>query len=88
MEPIIVISLLGALIFILLILGAPMKPLRWLGQGAVRLLIGALFIFFLNAFGSLFAYSLPINLFTASVSGFLGIPGIVALIFADILLIQ
>ncbi|UCZ53285.1 pro-sigmaK processing inhibitor BofA family protein [Bacillus shivajii] len=87
MEPVLVISLLGSLIFLLLILGAPMKPLRWIGQGAVRLLIGALLLFFLNAFGTLLGYSLPINLFTAAVSGFLGVPGIVALIFADVLLI-
>ncbi|WP_096438099.1 pro-sigmaK processing inhibitor BofA family protein [Alteribacter populi] len=83
MEPIFVLSLLGAGIFLLLILGAPMKPLRFIGQGAIRLLIGALFLFFLNAFGSLFDYQLPINIMTASVSGFLGIPGIIALIIID-----
>ena len=88
MEPVVVISLLGALIFLLLILGAPMKPLRWIGQGAIRLLIGALLLFFLNTFGTIFGYSLPINIFTAGVSGFLGVPGIVALIFADILLVS
>ncbi|MDQ0257781.1 inhibitor of the pro-sigma K processing machinery [Evansella vedderi] len=87
MEPVVVLSLLGALIFLLLILGAPMKPLRWMGQGAIRLLIGALLLFFLNTFGGLFDYSLPINVFTAAISGFLGIPGIVALIFVDMLII-
>ncbi|MFA9560515.1 pro-sigmaK processing inhibitor BofA family protein [Evansella sp. AB-rgal1] len=88
MEPVVVISLLGAFIFLLLIVGAPMKPLRWLGQGAVRLLIGALFLFFLNTFGGLVDYNLPINIFTATISGFLGIPGIIALIFVDIMLIS
>ncbi|WP_096186123.1 pro-sigmaK processing inhibitor BofA family protein [Evansella halocellulosilytica] len=87
MEPVLVITLLGSLIFLLLILGAPMKPLRWIGQGAIKLLIGALLLFFLNAFGTLIGYSLPINIFTATVSGFLGVPGIIALIFADMLLI-
>ncbi|MDG5790106.1 pro-sigmaK processing inhibitor BofA family protein [Evansella sp. AB-P1] len=87
MEPVVVLSLLGTLIFVLLILGAPMKPLRWIGQGAIRLLIGALFLFFLNTFGSLVDYSLPINAFTAAVSGFLGIPGVLALILADSLLL-
>lgn len=88
MEPVVVLSLLGALIFLLLILGAPMRPLRWLGQGAIRLLVGALLLFFLNTFAGLFDYSLPINIFTATVTGFLGIPGLVALIFADLLLIS
>ncbi|MBU9710639.1 pro-sigmaK processing inhibitor BofA family protein [Evansella tamaricis] len=87
MEPVVVLSLLGALIFLLLILGAPMKPLRWIGQGAIRLLIGALLLFFLNTFGTLVDYGLPINAFTAAVSGFLGIPGIVALVFMDMLII-
>ncbi|MBM7098028.1 MULTISPECIES: pro-sigmaK processing inhibitor BofA family protein [Alteribacter] len=83
MEPIFVLSLLGAGIFLLLILGAPMKPLRWIGQGAIKILIGALFLFFLNAFGSLFDYQLPINVFTAAVTGFLGIPGIIVLLLID-----
>ncbi|PYZ95377.1 transcriptional regulator [Alteribacter lacisalsi] len=83
MEPFFVLSLLGAGIFLLLILGAPMKPLRIMGQGAIRMLIGALFLFFLNAFGSLFGYELPINIVTAAVTGFLGLPGIIALIIID-----
>ncbi|WP_078556434.1 pro-sigmaK processing inhibitor BofA family protein [Bacillus alkalicellulosilyticus] len=83
MDPILIVSLVGGLIFLLLIVGAPIKPLRFLGQAAVRLLIGALFLFFLNAFGSLFGYSIPINAVTASVSGFLGIPGVVLLIAID-----
>ncbi|MBU8908401.1 pro-sigmaK processing inhibitor BofA family protein [Desertibacillus haloalkaliphilus] len=80
MDPILLVSLLGGLIFLLLVIGAPIKPLRWLGQGAIKLMIGALFLFFLNAFGSMIDYHIPINLVTASVSGFLGIPGVVLLI--------
>lgn len=88
MEPTVVLSLLGVLIFLLLIIGAPMKPLKWLGQGAVRLFIGALFLFLLNAFGTIVSYHLPINLFTAAVAGFLGIPGLITLVVTDILFIS
>lgn len=84
MDPIIVITLLGSVIFLLLIVGAPIKPLRFIGQGMIRLIIGALFLFFLNAFGSVFDYHIPINLVTASVSGFLGIPGLLVLIAIDV----
>ncbi|TMW69925.1 pro-sigmaK processing inhibitor BofA family protein [Alteribacter natronophilus] len=84
MEPFFVLSLLGAAIFLLLVLGAPMKPLRLAGQGAIRILTGALFLFFLNAFGSLFGYELPINFMTAAVTGFLGLPGLAALIVMDV----
>lgn len=87
-EPVVVLSLIGALIFLLLIVGAPMKPLKWLGQGAIRLFIGALMIFFLNAFGTMLGYSLPINLFTATVSGFLGVPGLITLVITDMLFIS
>ncbi|WP_096202857.1 pro-sigmaK processing inhibitor BofA family protein [Bacillus sp. FJAT-45350] len=80
MDPVIIVSLLGGLIFLLLIVGAPIKPLRFLGQGAIKLMIGALFLFFLNAFGSVLDYHIPINLVTAGISGFLGVPGVVLLI--------
>lgn len=87
MDPIIVVSLLGGVIFLLLVLGAPLKPLRFIGQGMIKLIIGALFLFFLNAFGSVFDYQIPINFVTASVSGFLGIPGMAALIAIDLLIL-
>lgn len=87
MEPIVVLSIIGVLIFLLLLLGAPMKPLKWLGHGASRLFIGAIMLFFLNAFGTIVDYSLPINLFTAAVSGFLGIPGLITLVITDIFII-
>jgi inhibitor of the pro-sigma K processing machinery len=80
MDPIVVISVLGGLIILLLILGAPTKPLRFLGQGAVKILIGAIFLYFLNAFGTSLGIYVPINIATAAVSGLLGIPGVVALV--------
>ncbi|WP_053361239.1 pro-sigmaK processing inhibitor BofA family protein [Bacillus sp. FJAT-27251] len=80
MDPVIVISILAGLALIILFIGAPAKPLRFIGQGVVKILIGALFLFFLNAFGSSLGLNVPINLVTASVSGFLGIPGVLALV--------
>ncbi len=80
MEPIIVISVLGGLILILLFSGAPIKPVRFVGQAMVKLLIGALFLFFLNIAGNRFGIHVPINFATSTVSGFLGIPGLIALV--------
>ncbi|OIK09125.1 transcriptional regulator [Bacillus sp. MUM 116] len=80
MEPIIVISILGGLIVLLLFSGAPFKPARFIGQGAIKLVIGALFLFFLNVAGNRFGIHVPINFATSAVSGFLGIPGMVALV--------
>ncbi|WP_409272927.1 pro-sigmaK processing inhibitor BofA family protein [Neobacillus sp. SCS-31] len=87
MEPIYVISILGGLIILLLIAGAPMKPAKLLGQTAIKLVIGALLLFFLNTAGNQFGIHIPINLFTTSIAGFLGIPGLAALVAVDIIVI-
>jgi inhibitor of the pro-sigma K processing machinery len=80
MDPIIIISLFAGLILILFFIGAPIKPLRFVGQGIIKILIGALFLFFLNEFGTSLGIYVPINLVTASVSGILGVPGVLALV--------
>ncbi|MDZ5474675.1 pro-sigmaK processing inhibitor BofA family protein [Bacillus sp. 31A1R] len=80
MEPIFVISIIAGLILMLLFIGAPIKPVRYIGQGMIKLLIGALFLFFLNAFGNQFGIHVPINFATSAISGFLGIPGLCALV--------
>lgn len=80
MEPIIVISVLGGLIILMLLFGAPFKPARFVGQAAIKLIIGALFLFFLNVAGNQYGVHVPINFATSAVSGFLGIPGLFALV--------
>jgi inhibitor of the pro-sigma K processing machinery len=80
LEPVIVISVLGGLIFILLFSGAPNRSVRFVGQAAIKLLIGALFLFFLNVAGNHYGIHVPINFATSAVSGFLGIPGLFALV--------
>jgi inhibitor of the pro-sigma K processing machinery len=79
-EPVIVISVLGGLIVLLLLMGTPLKPIRIIGQGLIKILIGALFLFFLNAFGNQFNIHVPINIMTSAISGFLGLPGLAALV--------
>lgn len=79
MEPIVVISILGGLILLLLLSGGPFKPFRFIGQAVIKILIGALFLFFLNVAGNRFGIHVPINFATSAVSGFLGIPGVFAL---------
>lgn len=83
MEPMFVIAILGGLIVTFLLVGAPIKPIRYIGQGVVKLLIGALFLFFLNIIGNQFGIYIPINFATSAVSGFLGIPGLFALVAID-----
>ncbi|MDQ0221422.1 pro-sigmaK processing inhibitor BofA [Peribacillus cavernae] len=83
MEPIVVVAVIAGLILLLLLVGAPLKPIRFLGQGLIKVVIGAVFLFFLNALGNQAGVHVPINIITASVSGFLGIPGVAALAAID-----
>jgi inhibitor of the pro-sigma K processing machinery len=80
MEPIVIISIIGALILLLLFIGTPLKPIQFAGQGIIKIMIGALLLFFLNAVGNQFGLNVPINFVTSAVSGFLGIPGLCALV--------
>lgn len=65
---------------LLLLFGAPFKPARFVGQAVIKLLIGALFLFFLNVAGNEYGIHVPINFATSAVSGLLGIPGVFALV--------
>ncbi|AMX84926.1 transcriptional regulator [Geobacillus subterraneus] len=83
MEPEIVITVLLTLIAVLLIVGARLKALRFVGYAAIRLIVGALALFVINAVGGHFNIHIPINLITSLVCGFLGLPGAAALIVID-----
>ncbi|MDC3415252.1 pro-sigmaK processing inhibitor BofA family protein [Aquibacillus sp. 3ASR75-11] len=79
MDSTLVITSMVVLIAILLIVGAPIKPVKLLGNSAVKLVIGVLMLFFFNVFGASIGLHVPINLFTAIIIGFLGIPGLASL---------
>lgn len=74
-----VIFIMVGLIILLLFVGAPVKPLRFIANSTVKLGIGILFLFFLNVFGGAIGLHVPINLFTVVVSGFLGVFGVASL---------
>ncbi|MBR7554274.1 pro-sigmaK processing inhibitor BofA family protein [Allobacillus sp. GCM10007491] len=76
MDPIVVILAIVALIVLVLFFGPPLKLMRFASKGVVRLVIGALFIFFANVFGSMFGLHIPINIFTSLFVGFLGLFGL------------
>lgn len=86
MDTIIIAFLVGILL-VFILTGKIITLFRWLGQAVVKLAIGALLLFFLNAIGSHFDVHVPINFITALISGFLGIPGVLALAVIDIWII-
>ncbi|WP_026908507.1 pro-sigmaK processing inhibitor BofA family protein [Paucisalibacillus globulus] len=79
MEPTVIISIMVAVIVLLLFVGSSFKPMRFLVNGTVKLGIGILFLFFFNVIGGTFGLHIPINVFTAVVSGFLGLFGVASL---------
>lgn len=87
LNPILILSILGGLILILLFVGAPLRPLRWIGQLFIKIIVGALLLFFVNFFGSSLDLHIPINFITSSVSGILGIPGLVALVIIKTMIV-
>lgn len=79
MSPTYIILAICGLIVVLLLVGMPGKALKWTGLAIMKVAIGAIFLFFLNAVGNQFGISVPINLITSIISGFLGLPGVAAL---------
>ena len=87
LDPIVIFSILGGLILILLFVGAPLRPLRWIGQLCIKIIVGALLLFIVNAFGTSWDLHIPINFITSSISGILGIPGLVALVIIKTMIV-
>ncbi|GAA0608900.1 sigma-K factor-processing regulator BofA [Virgibacillus siamensis] len=87
MSSTLVISVIVGLIVILLFVGAPVKPMRFIAHSTIKLGIGILFLFFFNVFGGAIGLHIPINLFTVSVSGFLGLFGLGSLAAIHVILL-
>ncbi|TFB21062.1 pro-sigmaK processing inhibitor BofA [Filobacillus milosensis] len=87
MDPIVIILAFVAIMVLLLFFGPPLKVMRWTSLGVIKIVIGALFIFFANVFGAMFGLHIPINLITSAIAGFLGIFGVGALLIIHLLII-
>ena len=85
MNATVVIVGLLSLVVLLLVVGAPVKSIRFIGRATIKIAIGVLFLFFFNVFGGYIGLHIPINVFTVSVSSVLGVIGIVALACMQIL---
>ena len=62
------------------------KPLKLAVKILVNSLFGLLLLWGFNFLGTLMALTIPINLVTILVAGFLGIPGLILLIIFQVLL--
>lgn len=83
MDPLIIVSAAAAIGILFLFSGSLHNMAKMIGRGFVKLLIGAFMLFILNLIGTHFDIHVPINIVTTAVSGFLGIPGVAALVVID-----
>ncbi|GAF23859.1 MULTISPECIES: pro-sigmaK processing inhibitor BofA family protein [Shouchella] len=75
-----ILLLLGALVILLLLVGASVKPFRFIGRLGVKFIIAALFLFLFNSLTTMTGLFVPINLTTTAVVALLGLPGMALLV--------
>lgn len=61
------------------------KPLRLLAKILFNSLVGVLMLIAFNFVGGMIGFTIPVNLVTALIAGFLGIPGLIFLIVVQII---
>jgi inhibitor of the pro-sigma K processing machinery len=83
-QLILALLFLGFLLY--LIGGLLLRPLRLAFKIAVNSFFGLLLLWVFNFIGSYFSFTIPLNWLTVLIAGFLGIPGLLLLIFFRLVL--
>jgi inhibitor of the pro-sigma K processing machinery len=81
-----VMASLFLLIIVFIIAQLIMKPLKLIWKLVINSVIGLALLVLTNYVGAYFDFSLPLNVLTVLIAGFLGIPGILLLICFQLLL--
>lgn len=67
-------------IVLLFMMSQRWKPVRWIGWAIGQLVLGSIFLFIFNFAAQSFSLYIPINPVTATITGFLGLPGLATLV--------
>lgn len=87
METINIVIAAVVLLVVLFFIGQVLvKPVKLLWKLLINSLIGLLLLLAVNYLGAYYDFSLPINVITVLIAGFLGIPGAFLLICLQLLL--
>jgi len=87
METINIVIAVAVLLVVLFFIGQVLvKPVKLLWKLLLNSLIGLLLLLAVNYLGAYYAFSLPINIVTVLIAGFMGIPGVFLLICFQLLL--
>lgn len=82
----IIIGVVVVLVVLFFIGQVMVKPIKLLWKLLLNSLIGLILLLAVNYLGAYYAFSLPINVITVLVAGFLGVPGVFLLICFQLLL--
>ncbi|GEN36559.1 MULTISPECIES: pro-sigmaK processing inhibitor BofA family protein [Aneurinibacillus] len=74
-----IVVVVAGLVFVLMNQGA-WNWVKWAGWAVGNLVIGGIILFLFNLVAESFAFEIPINPVTVTVAGFLGFPGLAALV--------
>ena len=81
-----VMAILFLLVIIFFIAKLIMKPIKLVWKLVINSIIGLVLLMLANYIGAYFDFSLPLNVLTVLIAGFLGIPGILLLICFQLLI--
>lgn len=81
-----VIAIIFLLVIVLIIAQLIMKPLKLVWKLIINSVIGLVLLMLTNYIGAFFSFSLPLNVLTILIAGFLGVPGILLLVCFQLLL--
>jgi len=85
-----VVNVIMAALFLLVILYLVaqvfMKPIKLLWKLLFNSAVGLILLLVVNYIGGYFHFSLPINIITVLIAGFLGLPGILLLVCFQLLM--
>ncbi len=76
----IIIAALFLLVILYIIAQIAIKPIKLLWKILINSVIGLVLLLITNYLGVYFDFSIPVNVFTVLIAGFLGIPGVLLLI--------
>ena len=80
-----IIVYIACIIFLFLIGKFLVLPLKSIAKLIGNSILGGVLIFIINAIGSIWEFHIGLNIGTAIITGILGIPGVVLLIFLKFL---
>jgi inhibitor of the pro-sigma K processing machinery len=82
----VIIAALFLLIILYMVAQVFLKPVKLLWKLLINSAIGLVLLLLVNYIGAFFDFSLPINIISVLISGFLGIPGVLLLICLQLLM--